>query len=140
MCINGGGVLITVHDSISSSLIKFSTDNENIEFISSCLFIANFKMFITCSYIPPISDVSVYMQHNEMVQKVNNLAASDDIVLVLGDFNISDVSWSYFSDNGYLLPSSLGRLKDFFNSLSELCLSQYNNIFNFNNRLLDFVC
>lgn len=135
---DGGGVLIAVHDSIPSSLIDIRNNND-IEFISSCIFFSNFKIFVTCSYIPPKSDFNVYMMHFDMIKNVCNLASPKDVILVLGDFNIPEVSWSYDSDASCFLPFSIGRFEEFFNSIYALCLNQFNNFLNCNNRILDLV-
>lgn len=133
----GGGVLIAIHNSIPSSLIDLSAGD--MEFVCTCLFMNDFKIFITCSYIPPNSDIGVYMQHLQLLQNIVGQATSNDSILVLGDFNVPSVLWTVCPDTGGLVASSLGNYETFFHSLSEMCLNQFNTIVNMNGRLLDLV-
>ena len=135
---DGGGVLIAVLNTFPSFLIDIQNVNE-VEFIASCILFSNFKIFVTCSYIPPKSDLSLYLMHFNMIKTVCKLASSNDMILVLGDFNTPEVSWFYDSNAGSLLPFHIGRFEEFFNSIYSLCLNQFNKIFNCNDKLLDLV-
>lgn len=65
---------------------------------------------------------------------------SDDLFLVLGDFNMSDITW-LSSANDFLIPSGLSgdHVYNFIDTLSLCNLNQYNNILNNFGRLLDLV-
>ncbi|XP_075167691.1 uncharacterized protein LOC142239811 [Haematobia irritans] len=67
------------------------------------------------------------------------MASLSDIILVLGDFNMPGILWDTCSESGDLIPSSLGALGSFFDSLFEFGLRQVNEIRNNNGRLLDLV-
>lgn len=134
----GGGVLVAVHSSIPSSLVSISGI-----FVTECLCVrltfCGVNVFIICSYIPPNSDVEVYLEHARIIGEVMELMSLRDIIFICGDFNIPDVSWHHCSERGFMVPSSCNRLNNFFDILSGFGLMQLNNVFNVSNRLLDLV-
>lgn len=134
----GGGVLIAVHSSIPSSLVLIP-DVFNIETVCVRLTFSYMNIFVICSYIPPSLDSSVYSDFACILEAVNDLMSARDVFIVCGDFNIPDVSWLRCSEGGYMVPSSHGRMNNFFDVVSSLGLMQINNVFNVSNRLLDLI-
>lgn len=132
---NGGGVLIAVSSSFTSELYP-SDSSLGIEFISVIIKINNKRIIVTCSYIPPTSEQSVYDKHLHAIKSVTESLLSTDSVFVFGDFNLPSISWSYPPDS-YNLVSI--KSNDFLNGISDLCLYQINNIYNVNGKLLDLV-
>lgn len=136
---NGGGVLIAVSCHISSELISLNS-TINIEFVSVQLNLKNKKVFVTCSYIPPASEQSVYHNHLQAIENVVQRANETDSVFVLGDFNLPSVKWQCQPDYANLVPTKTNIwADDFLNGLSDQCLFQMNGVFNKYNKLLDLV-
>lgn len=135
----GGGVLISVNCSISSDLVMSSTDIE-VEFICVRLAFRGQYIYVTCSYIPPRSSLNVYLKHANLIGDIVSRLAANDIILVMGDFNLPRVSWTLCPDVSRLVPVSPSSDMDtFFDILFESCLIQFNNIPNVGNRCLDLV-
>ena len=65
----GGGVLIAVKTDLFAEVISLpsSIAAYNIEFISVRIIFQCKTYFITCSYIPPQSDVNIYTYHVEAI-------------------------------------------------------------------------
>ncbi|KAL9917892.1 uncharacterized protein ACN427_000469 [Glossina fuscipes fuscipes] len=96
-------------------------------------------LFITCSYIPPNSDISIYGKHAALICEVAKQSRPTDLVVALGDFNLPQVTWCNTDNSGCLVPTSTSdRAVVFFNELFDHNLGQYNRIPNCNGRLLDF--
>lgn len=135
----GGGVLISVHSSILSDCVMFS-ENIDVEFICVRLSFRDLCIYITCSYIPPGSCIGVYLEHASLIQDVVGRLSVNDIILIMGDFNLPRVSWTLCPDICRLMPlSSSNEMDKFFDILFESCLIQFNNIPNMCNRFLDLV-
>lgn len=77
--------------------------------------------------------------HFDLIKCVSKMASTNDIILVLGDFNFPEVSWFYDSEACSLVPFNIGRFEEFFTSIYSICLNQFNNVLNCSNRLLDLV-
>ena len=83
----GGGVMVAVSDSIPSAQVLVHTQCE--------LVIVNLQSthpntYICCVYLPPSSSTSHYAS---LFKCIDSLPSPSHIIL-LGDFNISDVNWS----------------------------------------------
>jgi len=79
------------------------------------------SIFVTCSYIPPGSDLIIYEHHLSAIKSVLSLLSNSDLLIVLGDFNLPDISWSPPTDS--LVAISLSA-HDFVDGLLELSLQQ----------------
>ncbi|XP_037899282.1 uncharacterized protein LOC119643853 [Glossina fuscipes] len=135
----GGGVLIAVDNCCASSIVSFPV-TVDVEFICVKIVLKNCMMYIACSYIPPMSDISIYLKHLQLIKLVVNDLKPSDKILVLGDFNLPFVSWCCDEDFGYYTPVSYPLLyTDIFEEIYELCLFQNNSIVNNNGRLLDSI-
>lgn len=134
----GGGVLIAVLNSLNYDIIP--TNIDDIEFLSVSVIVGAAKLYITCSYIPPSSQFSVYESHLGAISQVSTLLRDEDRLLILGDFNLPHVSWLPLSDTGHLTPlTPCDWSSDFINHLSSINLVQINGIANAMNRTLDLV-
>ena len=92
----------------------------NIEFIAILIKLNRKQVFITCSYIPPISDESIYIEHFESIKSIVTNANPEDSVLVFGDFNLPLISWTFLNDSFYYTPIiSNENTDDFINNLSD---------------------
>ncbi|KAL9876948.1 uncharacterized protein ACN2A1_013482 [Glossina fuscipes fuscipes] len=95
-------------------------------------------LFITCSYIPPNSDISIYRKHAALICEVAKRSRPTDMVVALGDFNLPQVTWCNTDNSGCLVPTSTSdRAVVFFSELFDHNLGQYNRTPNCNGRLLD---
>ena len=80
------------------------------------------------------------MQHTDLIDNVASRLGTNDTLIVLGDFNLPTLTWSFCDDIGRLMPfSSSGCLNDFLGILFELSLVQNNNIPNVSGRYLDLI-
>lgn len=106
----GGGALLAIHNDIPSSILSTTVNNVEHLFVKISI---NKKLFIIGSvYIPPSSSTIVYESFMESVQSV--LLSNNDCTLILcGDFNLFNISWSkdefvlsYSSSLNHCLPES----------------------------------
>ncbi|XP_043065436.1 uncharacterized protein LOC122320889 [Drosophila ficusphila] len=102
----GGGVLIAVESTLTSEEVLFDELN-SIEFICVKLSVPDSLIYITCSYIPPSSETSVYFNHLSVIQSVSDKLSDKDQLVVLGDFNIPGTIWSPDERANVLLPTGL---------------------------------
>jgi len=128
-------VLVAVTSTLSSERIYFLKPND-IEFVGVKVSLKSFSIYVTCSYIPPKSDLTIYEQHLSAIKTVLSHLSERDLLIVLGDFNLPDISWSLSTDS--LLSTPLSD-HDFVDGLLELSLQQVSFIRNSLNRQLDLV-
>jgi len=103
----GGGVLIAVSTSLTSERIHSDTPNE-IEFVSEKVSLQSLSSFVTCSYILPCSDLIIYEHHLSSIKSLLSLLSNRDLLIVLSDFNLPDISWSPPTDSPlYPYPSMI---------------------------------
>ena len=96
--------------------------------------------FITCSYIPPCSDSMVYDAHVTAIASITDCMNKCDSIVILGDFNLPNVSWHYSSDSSSYDPSSLCPYYDILlENISDLGVYQINGVLNSNEKMLDLV-
>lgn len=135
----GGGVLIAVSCLFSSEEIIPNTSHK-IEFIAVRIKLKHKHIYLTCSYIQPKSDAIIYNQHYENIKSVVSSAQPDDSIFIFGDFNLPTVSWKFLPDSFYYTPINSNDWMDvFFNNLYDLCLFQFNGVYNEYGKLLDLV-
>lgn len=98
------------------------------------------NVYITCSYIPPHSDQSIYKLHIEAIQAVTLKSDPADLFFIFGDFNLPQISWHFSSEDGYFIPSISDELCDaLYNNVAGFCFYQINGIKNVFGKLLDLV-
>jgi len=113
-------VLIDVTTSLTSERIHFDISIK-IEFVSVKVSLQSLSTFVTCSYIPPCSDLIIYEHHLSATKSVLSLLSNRDLLIVLGDFNLPGISWSPPTDSLVAIPLSV---HDFVDGLLELSLQQ----------------
>jgi len=75
----------------ASERIHSHIPNE-IEFVSAKVSLHSLSIFVTCSYIPPGSDLVTYEHHLSEIKSVLSLLSNRELLIVLGDFNLHDIS------------------------------------------------
>ena len=88
----GGGVLICTSHNTPSRLVKSheSIDMVTIEILTSP------NIFIWCVYVPPGCSVPYFQS---VLQALDDLACLGVRLIVLGDFNLSDINWQCLSSS-----------------------------------------
>jgi len=94
------------------------------------------SIFVTCSYIRPGCDLIIYEHYLSAIKSVLSLLSNRDLLNVLGDFYLPDISWSPPTDSLVAIPLSV---HDFVGGLLELSLRQVSIIRNSLNGQLDLV-
>ena len=85
----GGGVMIVVANSIASTLVP---NNFDIEMVTINL--TYLQLVITCIYVPPNSSDDY---HRDIISSLNFLHSTYNHVVIMGDFNSSDINWTTLS-------------------------------------------
>lgn len=135
----GGGVLIAVSHIFPMEEIKLDLPFD-IEFVAVSLKVKNIKIFITCSYIPPNSDLMIYKQHIEAIKIITSKLSPIDLIFVFGDFNLPRITWEFSTEHNYYLPTQSDDIGDeIFNHITDLYLHQINGNCNVYGKLLDLV-
>ncbi|MEL7309297.1 MAG: endonuclease/exonuclease/phosphatase family protein, partial [Pseudomonadota bacterium] len=139
---DGGGVLLAVN---SKFLSKRRQDLEtDIEIIwIECKTGNSRSVFIGTVYLPPKSAVSVLSSFEDSLDRVCNAAGSDDSIVILGDFNMSDASWKLNDDEGYAFCDNHSEVchstSYFLDTVGSNELRQHNALPTCNNKPLDLV-
>lgn len=133
----GGGVLIAVRKTLTSTVLAAS---KNIEHLFVKIDIDNSKFIFATAYFPPRSAPDKYMEFTETVDRLSEEFAEYSLC-ILGDFNLPYCRWS---NDG--MASAAGAPPAEVEStqlLSFLCsyhnLHQVNTVRNAGNNLLDLV-
>ncbi len=89
----GGGVLLAIHKSIPTNLIP---SPPNLEIIVVELIQA--KCIVCSVYLPPTVNLSTF---TDTLSFLSHLA-SDQNILIIGDFNLPDINWSTLSGSSVM--------------------------------------
>jgi hypothetical protein len=131
----GGGVLIAVKRTFKTKQLKIYQDN--IEILLVLLKLGSGKRLVLgCSYIPPSSDINIYSQHCEEIERAMTTHEGASL-LFAGDFNLPEIEWRHDMFSSGVRFSSRSRVV--FDLCASLCIKQMNFIPNFNNVILDLV-
>jgi len=74
-------VLIAVTSTLTSERIYFLNPND-IEFVGVIVSLKSFPIYVTCSYIPPGSDLKMYEQHLSAIKTVLSHLSERDLLIV----------------------------------------------------------
>lgn len=98
-------------------------------------------MYVIVSYIPPNSTIELYEKHLANIDFVDSLNNNLHKIFIIGDFNLSDINWSYSLSENMLIPCNIKRDSEltFIDHLFALNLYQINNIVNNLDKILDLV-
>jgi hypothetical protein len=128
----GGGVLVAVRRQLGVGTV-LCRPASSYEIVQVQLILNNnFKMFVTAIYLSPNASLNDYNDCFDFCEDNPSLLCSDN--LVLGDFNLSEITDKYFNFNvGSNKAKRLG------NFISLLNLNSFNNIKNSHGRTLDLI-
>lgn len=97
---SGGGVLIAVKQSYESKLFHIP-NTESIECVCVVFKTSQKRFFIYCGYMPSYKPefLHVYIAHTNAIEYLCSQTEESDVVLVCGDFNLSDLKWIRDEEN-----------------------------------------
>lgn len=137
-----GGVLIAVHTSLSSSLIK-SGHPFGIEQIWVKTRIGRDSVLnVGALYIPPRAHIAQYQQYFEFTDGVIDKINETELCYLLGDFNLPDIRWQRDDElSEVLVPLNISSDCEtcVVDGLLGLDLLQINGTQNSNGRILDLI-
>ncbi|XP_055542939.1 uncharacterized protein LOC129728519 [Wyeomyia smithii] len=138
----GGGVLIAVCSSFKSRLLK-PPEDLTAEHLWVAISTLTGTLFICVMYVPPdrVNDCSLIEKHTLSLEWIVSQMEARDNIVIIGDFNLSTISWLHSSHNfrfpdysrSSIRPASFALL----DAYSTARLQQVNGVLNTNNRLLD---
>jgi len=139
----GGGVLIAVKNSfncvnISLPEFPYSDDNPSFEIVAVKIQFNSYSLFLINCYVPPKSGSEIFSNLLFCIHTVVKLLNPSDKILVIGDFNLPQITWIP-NEDCYFIPKNdlkdfLSSFVDYFNSND---LQQFSHIKNFQNNQLD---
>lgn len=134
----GGGTLIAVKKTITSVAVRLE-DCDSLEQVTVKLLLPTKTVYVCGIYLRPNSDSGRYIAHSNCVHEIVSKASNDDSVLLLGDYNLPRLIWSFDNDVGSYLPTNASSEEElaFTESMLSSGLQQICHVHNTNNRLLD---
>ena len=142
----GGGVLIAVKKCFQSNSIEFKNNIEAVLIQIQPNSSNNSKIFICNVYFPPLTPAPLYKEFFKYLTQYTNTLNSS--LIITGDFNLPDITWkpNYThnlppNDTPDFLPSNWTKeaSKVLISSYFKDKLTQINNIFNYQHKLLDLI-
>ncbi|XP_055623476.1 uncharacterized protein LOC129766903 [Toxorhynchites rutilus septentrionalis] len=136
----GGGVLVAVKATLHCTEVSIPHCS-TLEQMVVCVKLSNRYLYLLGIYFRPNSETALYSNHTFAVQSLADRSSANDIVLLLGDYNLPHLQWGFDEDvNGYLpVNASSDPELVLIESISSYGLVQINSIPNINGRLLDLV-
>ncbi|KAL1374746.1 hypothetical protein pipiens_017903, partial [Culex pipiens pipiens] len=134
----GGGALVAVKSDLGAREVELA-NCERLEQSTVRINFHSFSLFVCGIYVRPRTTPDVYTLHAESVQQILEKATDQDVVVVVGDYNLPDLVWVFDEDVGGFLPANAS--SDAEVALTESFLAnglvQINFLLNNSNRLLD---
>lgn len=139
--VDGGGVMIAVRNSYSSRVhVDWSNDGICEDIWVSIDLNGKQKLLVCCVYVPPYASAENISCH---LDKVSNVCMDhpEDLIMIVGDYNIPQVSWSYNETLNMYDPSSATSsvAENVIDTYSLLNFGQYNGVANTFNKTLDLL-
>lgn len=138
----GGGVMIITHNNLNAY------PREDLVCNAECIWVtippSNYTskrtIHVSCLYLPQgqgyENALSSFLCLLANVKDQN----PDDIILVIGDFNMPTITWKQQDKNSHLTPDNLNSITSLLaDTIHYSELNQYNSIKNANKRILDLV-
>lgn len=135
----GGGVLIALKNDIFSSERVELPNTQNLEYVCIKANTKSHNIIIYSAYIPPSSPTDLYQSHLSAMQTI--AADPDDVLIIVGDFNMPKVQWTKDDDINVLIPTAFDPAftADFIKGLMGMGVHQVNHLRNKDDRLLDLL-
>ena len=134
---DGGGSLIAVK-TIYHSKRRQELESEAEDIWVSIETNKNEHVLVCCVYIPPNCNYSLSCFTNKLMSLENVIEES--AALIVGDFNLTSVSWLSTPNEKYLEPFQTGnKFSDIVDTFSYQGLMQFNNINNIDDKVLDLI-
>lgn len=140
----GGGVLIAVSSRISCSVDSAPVSNQ-LEQLWVKIVLPRNNVSIGVIYLPPDkkNDIDTIQRHIESIGAVHSHLHENDMAMLFGDYNLSDVHWTSDANDNVFVDLTRTRLNPASSTLLDgFCfhgLSQVNTIVNSGGRTLDLV-
>lgn len=134
----GGGTLIAVKKSIFGENVQLER-SESLEQVVVKVSSPSTSIYVCGIYLRPNSEPSKFVAHSDCVEQIINKAACGDSVVIVGDYNLPHLLWSYDDDVDCYLPTNASTEQElvFVENMISSGLQQICNIRNSNGRLLD---
>lgn len=100
----GGGVLCAIRTCFSSALMEIPGLG-SLELVCVVLNLSTKRLFIMNVYIPPNSPSDIYDTFSGAVEFVSDQLLPSDDLIVVGDFNMPSLDWSFVDSDDFLSPS-----------------------------------
>lgn len=134
---DGGGVLIAVRCGIQSTHHRELQSNAEDVWISITAK-NNKKIYLCCVYLPPGDDFA-YSCFTNNLNSINHIFDKNTVV-ILGDFNMSQVQWVAVPNEHFLEPINVdNKASNLLDNLSYYEFMQFNNKVNVYNKTLDLI-
>ncbi|XP_055589233.1 uncharacterized protein LOC129741518 [Uranotaenia lowii] len=136
----GGGVLIAVNNNIDAVSVAIPgcdhLEQVVVRIRNQCQYI-----YLCCVYFRPNSETSLYASHMSALDHIMNIATSQDIIIVAGDYNLPNLNWSFDEDSNGFLPVNASTEQELAVIESTIAsgLSQMCSLVNANGRILDLM-
>lgn len=110
-------------------------DCEQLEQVAVRVVLPRRSLYIVAVYLPPNSNVGLYSSQAP-VQNLSETSSNDDIVLLIGDYNLPHLRWCFEDDLNGLIPSNACSEKEtnFTESILSCGLVQVNSHVNWKGR------
>lgn len=95
----GGGVMIAIPSKFDSKEEPLDKKYDHLEYV--CVNIKGgqkMSILLYCAYIPPNSSLGIYEDHFNAIGIVKSRMKKEDILIVVGDFNLRFIEWKKEND------------------------------------------
>lgn len=137
----GGGCLVAINRLISNTRIPEWENEcpfENV-WISVNKNKSNSKIYINTVYIPPNSNLSAHDDYFDHITQKVNTAPPDSLFIILGDFNMSSITWFNMGNYCEAFDFSGNIASGLINMINLTNMTQRNSVSNAQGRILDLL-
>lgn len=137
---SGGGVVLAVNRKLNSKIVQLHGYN-NLEQICIEVQFESSALYVCCIYLPPKSLLGSYNDHIRFVDEISARMGETDSLVVLGDYNLSGISWVHDNDENFTYATNVSCAEE--SSVNDGMLAaglfQINSVKNSNGKILDLV-
>lgn len=134
----GGGCLVAVKNGLDATLVKLA-GYDHLEQTIIRVKVRRQNVFLCCIYIRPNSPNDIYLSHYAAVREVLSKAGVNDLVIVVGDYNLPGLRWTFDDDVNAFIPNNASTEieLDLMESLLTSGMQQVCNLSNARGNILD---